>query len=264
MVFCTRCGRPADPATQFCTGCGERIRPSDPPAPAPDHAPRPDPPRRGVPRWAIVTGVPVVLALCGAAVALLVIHTSPGHHVTLSPGTSPAAATSATSPPSASPQQPTTQPPTTGPPAEQVAAQDLSQMLAASAADRSAINSAYNDVEACGPRLAGDAQTFQKAASSRENLLSQLQALPDGSALPTQLIQDLSGAWQSSYQVDQDYAGWADDESSNGCTNVTSDSHYQAATNLNNQATTDKTAFVNLWNPIASQYGMATYQQGGI
>ncbi len=42
----------------------------------------------------------------------------------------------------------------------------------------------------------------------------------------------------------------------------TSDASYQAATVPDNQATADKRAFVNLWNPIASQYGLSTYQQG--
>ena len=213
-----------------------------------------------------MTGVPLVLAICSAVVTLIVIRFSPTSHV------APSANKSAASSPSAPAQQPTNlptnqptaQPLSTGSPAEQVAAQNLSGMLAQSASDHSAIVAAYNDVQACGSHLTGDAQTFKQAASSRENLLSQLQALPDSNALPAQLIQDLSGAWQSSYQVDQDYAGWASDESSNGCTSGTSDSHYQAATNPNKQATTDKTAFVSLWNPIASQYGMTTYQQDGL
>src|ERR1039457_134130 len=273
MGFCTRCGRPADPGTQFCTGCGARISPPPPPPTPPDHKPAPPPaapprpprnapPRRGVPRWAIITGVPVVLAICGAVIALIVIRSSPASHVASGADTSAASSPSAPAPQLTT--QTTTQPLTTGSPAEQVAAHDLSRMLEQSASAHSAIVAAYNDVGACGSHLTGDAQTFQQAATSRENLLSQLQALPDSSALPAQLIQDLSGAWQSSYQVDQDYAGWANDESSNGCTNGTSDSHYQAATNPNNQATTDKTAFVSLWNPIASQYGLTTYQQDGL
>jgi hypothetical protein len=284
MDYCTRCSRQIEPGKLFCNGCGIRLRPPEaaPNEPSPRQAsappPRtrqardlhtsapearpPQPPRDrppslwGAPRWPILTGVALVLAICGAAVAIIVTRPSAINRVTLSGNGIPVAS------PSASPQQqPTTQPPASGTPAERVAAQDLSQLLAQSATDRSAIVDAVNDVNACGSNLAGDAQAFQQVAASRKNLLSQLSALPDSFALPAQMLQDLSGAWQSSYQVDQDFAGWANDENSNGCTaNDTSDSYYQAAMDPDNQATTDKQAFVNLWNPIASQYGRPTYQ----
>src|ERR1039458_8204256 len=178
MGFCTRCGRPADPGTQFCTGCGARISPPAPPAPPPDHKPAPPPaapprpprnapPRRGVPRWAIITGVPVVLAICGAVIALIVIRSSPASHVASGADTSAASSPSAPAPQLTT--QTTTQPLTTGSPAEQVAAQDLSRMLAQSASDHSAIVAAYNDVGACGSHLTGDAQTFQQAAGHRRS-----------------------------------------------------------------------------------------------
>jgi hypothetical protein len=92
-------------------------------------------------------------------------------------------------------------------------------------------------------------------------VLSQLGALPDANALPAQMIQDLDNAWRSSYQADQAFAGWASDENSNGCTaNDTADANYQDATGPDKQATADKQAFVAMWNPIASQYGLTTYQ----
>ena len=200
-----------------------------------------------------VTGIVLAAVGCGAAVAVIALRSSPAKHTNLSSNTAPA---------SSPQQQPTTQPPTTGPPAEQVAAQGLSQLLEQSTSDRSAIVAAFNDVSSCGSGLIGDAQTFQHAAASRKSLLSQLNALPDQDALPAELLQELNGAWQSSYQADQDFAGWANDENTNGCTaNDTSDSNYQAATGPDNQATADKRAFVNLWNPIAAQYGLTTYQQ---
>ncbi len=143
-----------------------------------------------------------------------------------------------------------------------MAAQALSNLLAQSASDRSSIVDAVNDVNQCGSNLAHDAQVLQQAANSRQQLLSQLASLPDSSALPAQLIQDLSGAWQSSREADQDFAAWANDENNNGCTpNDASDANYQAATGPDGQATTDKTAFVNLWNPIATQYDLPTYQR---
>lgn len=284
MNYCTGCGRQAEPGTMFCTVCGTRLRPSVPEPPvrpqqqepepaaqatrpfvaragaldirAPEerssHARRSVPPKRGSLRWVAVTVVVLAAVCCGAVVAIITLRPSHARH-NLSSNTAA----------SSSPQQPTTQPSTAGSAAEQVAAEGLSKLLAQSTSDRTAIVAAFNDVSSCGSGLSADAQTFQQAAASRESLLSQLNALPDKDALPARLLQELTGAWQSSSQADQDFAGWANDENSSGCTpNDTSDSSYQAATAPDNQATADKRAFVNLWNPIASQYGLSTYQQG--
>ena len=159
---------------------------------------------------------------------------------------------------------PPAQPATSQSPSEQVAAQNLASLLAQSATDRSSIVNAVNDVNQCGSNLSGDPQVFRQAASSRQRLLSQLASLPDSSALPADLIKDLSGAWRSSQEADQDFAAWATDES-NSCTqNDTSNASYQAATGPDNEATTDKMAFVNLWNPIATRYNLTTYQWNGL
>jgi hypothetical protein len=161
-----------------------------------------------------------------------------------------------------SPQQrPGTQQPSTQPLSEQAAAQGLAELLAQSATDRSSIVDAVSDVNQCGPNLGHDAQVFQQAANSRRRLLSQLAALPGSSALPAQMIQALTGAWQASGRADQDFAAWANDENSNGCTaNDTSNANYHAASGPDNQATVDKHTFASLWNPIAGPYGLPTYQ----
>lgn len=205
----------------------------------------------------------VSLLLISAAVAVLLVRLSGPGHTTLSGA--PAAATSP-SPHPATP--PTTQPatqPDSGPastPAAQVGAQNLVHLLAQSAADRSGVVNAVDDVNACGSGLAQDVQMFQQAADSRQQLLNELGTLSDGDALPAQMLQDLSDAWQSSYQADQDYAAWAQDENgSNGCTQDDSaDPNLQAAAEPDHQATVDKTAFVDEWNRIAAQYGLPSYK----
>ncbi len=98
------------------------------------------------------------------------------------------------------------------------------------------------------------------AANSRQNLLNNLSSL-NLSILPggPQLSQALAGAWTNSKASDDSYANWANDELNNGCTpNDTSDPNYQDAQSSDAQSTTDKTAFANLWNPIATQYGLPT------
>ena len=137
----------------------------------------------------------------------------------------------------------------------------LAALLTQSVADRSDINAASNDVTSCGSSLAQDAQVFENAASSRQQLITQLSTLSGASTLPPTMIQDLTDAWQASAQVDDDYASWANDESSSGCTpNDTADPNYQAATTPNQQATQNKMAFAALWDPIATQYNLTSYQ----
>lgn len=182
-----------------------------------------------------------------------------------SPGAAPPPARSSSAP-STPPTTPVTTAPSSTPasaPTEQQAAASLAALLQSSVSDRSSVNAAYNDVLQCGPNLTQDAQTFSSAAASRQQLLSQLISMPGGSALPSQMLSDLTAAWQASINADKDFAGWAQDEASGNCTpNGQSDPHFQAANGPDLQATAAKKAFTSLWNPVASQYGLTRYQQG--
>jgi hypothetical protein len=171
---------------------------------------------------------------------------------------SPASLSSPGQPPSA----------TSGPPAEQSQAASLAGLLAVSARDRASVVNAVSDLSACGSGRAGagpnaralknDAESLQAAARSRLEALSHLPGL---SALPSDMVSALAGAWQNSYKADQDFAAWAQDEIAKGCTpNDTTNPKYQAAFGPDAQATTDKAAFVKLWNLIAKRYGLPTYQ----
>jgi len=109
-----------------------------------------------------------------------------------------------------------------------------------------------------------DETIFSNAAASHQALLGQLAALPDRSALPASMLQDLM-AWQASNEADQDFATWARDEISHGCsTNYQSDAGYQAASVPDGQATKDKMAFAELWTAIANEYGLPLYQYNQI
>jgi len=146
-------------------------------------------------------------------------------------------------------------------PAQEQAAQALAGLLAQSVTDRSSIVAAVTDVSRCGPNLHQDPQTFRAAVTSRQILLSRLASLPGRSALPASMLDALTSAWQNSISADQDYARWAQDEISDGCTpNNQSDPSAQAAAGPDAQATTDKKTFVSLWNPIAAHDGLSAYQ----
>ena len=150
-------------------------------------------------------------------------------------------------------------------PPRQQAAQALAALLAQSGTDRAAVTQAVSAVQDCSPGLSQDETIFSNAASSRQALLGQLAALPDRSALPVSMLQDLTTAWQASGQADQDFANWTQDEISHGCsTNYQSDASYRAATVPDDQATTDKKAFAALWTAIADEYGLPVYRYNQI
>jgi hypothetical protein len=148
--------------------------------------------------------------------------------------------------------------PTTSGPSEQQAATALNGLLSQSAQDRAVITAAYNDGRACAS-LASDQSTFKRAAANRQALLNQLGSLQGANTLPSAMLSDLTNAWQVSIQADNDYAQWISDESTSGCTQQ--DPSFQAAATPNSEATTDKSAFISLWNPIAAQYGLTQYNQ---
>ena len=152
-----------------------------------------------------------------------------------------------------------------GLPLRRQAAQSLAALLAQGGTDRAAVTQAVNAVAACSPGLSQDETIFSNAASSRQALLGKLAALPDRSALPAPMLQDLTTAWQASGEADQDFANWTQDEISQGCsTNDQSDASYQAATVPDDQATTYKKAFTALWTAIAAEYGLPSYQYNQI
>ena len=146
---------------------------------------------------------------------------------------------------------------------ERQAASSVAGMLASSVTDRTAINNAYNDVYRCGPNLDGDAAVFTRAVSSRRALLASLATMQGRAALPPALLSDLTMAWQASMAADQGLATWAQDEVTRGCVaGDTKDPGYRTTIAPDNEATEYKTDFTAAWNPIATHYGLTTYQQG--
>jgi hypothetical protein len=150
-------------------------------------------------------------------------------------------------------------------PSRRQAAQALAALLALSGTDRASVTQAVGAVAGCSPGLSQDKTIFSNAASSHQALLGKLAALPDRSALPASMLQDLTTAWQASSEADQDFAGWAQDEIAHSCsTNYQSDASYQASAVPDAQATTDKKAFAALWTAIANEYGLPLYQYNQI
>jgi hypothetical protein len=252
--FCGNCGHEVRPQASFCGACGQTMvqrQPAQSPA-GPAQPPAGATGQAGNRPWLILAVAALVLAAIAVPV-VLVAHPFGGH----GPGTGTMATPSSAAPAS---------PPTAAPaPAasEQQAAESLASLLAQSVADRTAVHDAYDDVRGCGPDLSADAQVFENAAASRQQLASQLADLPSGAALSPQMLQELSGAWQASAAVDSDYAQWALDEWAGTCVpDDTADPNFQAASGPNEQATQDKLTFTRLWNQLAGNYRLTQYGQG--
>ena len=218
--------------------------------------PGPQPPGPPSSRKPLIYGLVAGLVAAVVAAAVLVLSHHPAPTTPLGgPTISPSVQLSSTPATTQSPTQGTTTSP------QEQAAENLSALLTQSVTDRSSIDAATTDAQNCGPMLAQDPQTLENAATNRQNLLTELANLSGTSNLPPNLIANLTGAWKSSMKADQAYAQYAQDQLSNGCVkNDTSDPGYQAAIGPDGQATTYKQAFVGIWNPLATQYGLPTYQ----
>lgn len=221
-------------------------------SPAPGRASRHSP-RRARRLWPLV--LPVAAVLAAGVTALILFALRPSHPAQPNAGGHRSAPLPITTPTNST----TSSPPP--PPAEQQAASGLAALLAQSTSDRSSTDNAVSDVSSCRPGLSQDQQTLENSAASRQQLLSQLASLPGRSALPAQMLKDLTNAWQESVTADQDLAGWAQDESSQGCSqNDQADPNYAAAADPDNRAKAEKIAFACEWDPIAAKYGLTPYQ----
>jgi hypothetical protein len=233
---------------------GTPLQPPEPPFTpyVPSQSPGAMPPKRSQRRFLAAALVLVLGAGVGIALAVLLSH----HRTVSSAGQNQQGTTTGPSSPTAS---------SSALPPRQQAAQAMAALLAQSGTDRASVNQAVSSVEDCSAGLSQDKTVFSNAASSRAALLAKLAALPDGSALPATLRQDLTMAWQASGQADQDFTKWTQDEISHGCsTNDQTDANLRAATTPDEAATKYKKAFVALWMAIANQYRLPVYQYSQI
>ncbi len=148
-------------------------------------------------------------------------------------------------------------------PATEAAA--ITTVLQQAQTDRQSVVSAVGDALTCG-NLAGDEQALQTAQANRQSLAqsaseSQVDALPDASAVP----QELSDALTASASADGDFITWIGDlRSSCDKHTTTADPAYQQAAADSKQATRSKQALLGTWNPIAQEYGQPTWSESDI
>jgi hypothetical protein len=212
------------------------------------------PARRG---WLIAIAAAVVLASTGAG-ALVAGKIGPGHgRSPASPGRpGPASSTSLVTSPAANTQLPGA-----------AAMATLGSYLARSASVRSTIQSAIDGVGNCSESPSRGEAILQQAIDTRQGILNDLPALPV-SRLPhgTQLVSTLTTTMQDSVTADKDYQSWMKDFASSGSpcgSDPSRDPNYADAVNASTAATSAKSAFVAIWNPMAPRYGQQVYASTG-
>src|SRR5205823_4607547 len=115
---------------------------------------------------------------------------------------------------------------------------------------------ATTDAKNCdSPLLDNDVDEIRQVRDQRQAELNQAQGLntadlPNGAEIQS----SLTAALNDSLVVDADYLFWAKQQANPAtCAGGSSPAEIEAD---NNRATADKTSFLNLWNPVAAQYGL--------
>jgi hypothetical protein len=295
--YCSECSAPLNPGARFCANCGTTIGaagyegPASPtPTPTPDFQettarPRvappvtiaapiapPDGPRRRR------RGTVIALVSGGVVVALIAVLLI----ILLTSGSKDGTATAATgkSHPSTHkrrathPTAPTT---TTVDPAVIKATQDytayvqrLENIVQQSTQGRGQVGAVTSGVEDC-TILPNDAsEQINSVVGNRTSILNQIAGLgaapnPEAANLSSLLQQAL----QSSIQADIHYKGWMDFLYANyyfeypvGCPrgNAPTDSEYDLARSADTSSSQLKQQFVDAFNPVATGFGLPTWQ----
>lgn len=224
------------------------------PMPAPEPTPEEPGPQRGKPALAAVAAL-LLIAVAGLVVTRQLTHDDPTGPTVGS--SSPPGSTA----PKESTASPSTEATTEG--AEQAAALDT--LLDSSAADRQKVVDAVRSIAAC-ESVPDAEQALQQAAANRDSLVSRLDTLTvDLVDTGTEAVAQLRTAWRHSAAADRAFAAWG--SSAEVCTtaaDVRQNDDYDSGVRHSVRATQAKTAFIQLWNPIAGTYGLASRGESGI
>ncbi|MFC4467462.1 hypothetical protein ACFPH6_23525 [Streptomyces xiangluensis] len=139
-------------------------------------------------------------------------------------------------------------------------AMTLDELLDRSALQRERVATATGQIDRC-ESLTAARQNLLDVAADREDLVDELNQtdlfdLPNNETLRV----DLEDAWDASAASDRNYADWAREAQDEGCPGggpAPRTAAHRAAQSTDELATESKEAFVELWNPIASSYGLA-------
>jgi serine/threonine protein kinase len=246
-------GQPASPEDQPAAGLGQVNRDSiDGPG-----APYPRQPRRrpGVIRLTLAVAAVAIAAAVAVGVALPG-RSTPGRPAVSSPAVSSPAVSSPVLSPAA------TSAPSSSPALASRQAAAVNNLLSSSAATLKALQGAVSEVFDCTnlPSAVRQIQNVVNQRSTEYNQASALStsALANGTAVKSNLI----AALRNSLDADKDFLAWAQQQLNSGCTPTAQSSAYNAAYNASQQASASKNAFIQVWDPVAAQYGIQQKSPG--
>jgi serine/threonine protein kinase len=242
-------GQPPSPEDQPAAGLGQVSRDSI----GGSGAPYPRQPRR---RPGVIRLTLAVAAVAAAAVAIGVTlsdRSTPARPAVSSPAvSSPVLSPAATSAPSSSSASTLA--------SRQAAA--VNNLLSSSAATLKALQGAVSEVSNC-TNLSSAIRQIQNVVNQRSTEYNQASslstsALANGAAMKSDLI----AALRNSLDADKDFLTWARQQLNPGCTPTAQSSAYNAAYNASQQAGAYKKAFIQVWAPVAAQYGIQQKSPG--
>lgn len=144
-------------------------------------------------------------------------------------------------------------------------AENLTSLLEQAGRDRPRVQNAVDVVfnaaaagSGCPSSVYNARKTITNVIAHRKSLKQEL-ARVDLSGLPRQALlrSELNSDWAISLRIDEQFLLWTNSEIRLGCTEpAANNANYALASRLDPQSTAMKTNFVNLWNPIAAEYGV--------
>jgi serine/threonine protein kinase len=246
-------GQPPSPKDQPAAGPGQVNRDSiDEPG-----APRQPRRRPGVIRLTLGVAAVAIAAAVAIGVALP-DRSTPGTPAVSSPAVSSPAVSSPVLSPAATSAPSSSSASTLA--SRQAAAVNI--LLSSSAATLKALQGAVSEVSNC-TNLSSAVRQIQNVVNQRRTEYNQASALStsalaNGAAVKSDLIAVL----RNSLDADKDFLTWAQQQPNPGCTPTAQSSAYNAAYNASQQAGASKKAFIQVWDPVAAQYGIQQKSPG--
>lgn len=262
--ICPSCGNPASGEGRFCGQCGRELGtpitpPSVDPGPGTLTAPGTGPAtadHRGIggKRLAVLLAL---IALASAGSGVYVGLQGRPQAVATAGSAGRAAASSGTSPSTS-----------TSPAGTELSElRQVAVVIQQSASARSIVNDAVNEVGGCQMKPAQAITIMNQAVAGRQDAIGRAESLPT-SAIPNgqSLLGDLLQALHESSIADQDFVGWIQDMANSGSCPISTaaDASYQAGYRESLRAVKAKDQFVALWNPLAQEFGQATFTASSI
>jgi hypothetical protein len=140
----------------------------------------------------------------------------------------------------------------------------VNDLLNSSAATRKALQGAVIQARDC-TNLSGAVRQIQNATDQRSTEYDQASALSTSALADGTIVKaDLTAALRSSLDADRDYLAWAQGQLKLGCAAAAQSGAYYAAYTADERANAAKEAFVQVWNPVAAQYGIRKESPGSI